>query len=494
LRKKAAAGLVLILLAGSPAARASTLTRDLDPVVLTGQALSDLTGLAVDRLVGFRWVSGWVQIPVQIDERDIVDFDAIYGDPDLFVGVTTLAYTDPNTYTGPDTVPGFDSDDEIAFMAADAGNQAPQTVALPAGVVAGSGVEVGISDPIDSGRGWVYLFETDGTLDPSAGASYGTYTFNLLAGSYIPNYNIMTGPNPENSSFGSDLYQTHFSDRWIRDELNVLAGAATGVDILDRHKSMFGPGQCGRTEDTFSGIPGSAGEGIGEGAFVVNKDGAIRSIRSYLGANSGPLTQREHVFYRGRQDVITYLRVHGIPGVMDAYDYSSDAIGMTYYNSLNTGGVTVDGSPDVVTAGELEWEMVSGAQGAITIVHTLDTTTGLVPTSYYSDDSTPSVTQCTGDAQEYATSGPWFTDPIPNTDPLGPTPATFVATRTVYYDPPGAGVPVAEARSAQATSALLLTASPFPSVSVPTLRKPALLALGLGFLTLGTAFAGRRDV
>ena len=46
----------------------------------------------------------------------------------------------------------------------------------------------------------------------------------------------------------------------------------------------------------------------------------MRAIRSYIGANSGPLTQREHVFYDGRSDVRTFLRVHAIPG-LDFLDY-----------------------------------------------------------------------------------------------------------------------------------------------------------------------------
>jgi len=98
--------------------------------------------------------------------------------------------------------------------------------------------------------------------------------------------------------------------------------------------STFGPNICGRSEDTFS---------AGEGAFFTNKDGPVRAIRSYLGANSGPFTQRDHIFYEQRQDITTFLRVHEIPGVMDLYDYSPAASGMYYYNDWNTEGLLVDG-------------------------------------------------------------------------------------------------------------------------------------------------------
>ena len=131
----------------------------------------------------------------------------------------------------------------------------------------------------------------------------------------------------------------------------------------------------------------------------------MRAIRSYIGANSGPLTQREHVFYERREDVRTFLRVHAVPGPLDYFDYSAAAIGMTYKNTNNTAGVTIDGTPDSVTAGPLTWETVDGPQGGLSMAHTVDTDiAGLATTSYYLDDSTPaaaSETQCTGDDQAY---------------------------------------------------------------------------------------------
>ena len=88
------------------------------------------------------------------------------------------------------------------------------------------------------------------------------------------------------------------------------------MDILDRAKATLGPGVCGRSEDTFDDA---------EGAFIANKSGPVRAIRSYIGANSGPLTQREHIFYEQREDVRTFLRVHAVPGPWDFFDYSSAA-------------------------------------------------------------------------------------------------------------------------------------------------------------------------
>jgi hypothetical protein len=323
---------------------------------------------------------------VQIDERDTVTFNQVYGGgwPQLEIDVET--YTDAGTYVGADSDPLFDQDDELVFMARDAGAAAPGGGSLPAGVVAGSGVRLAVRDSLDGGEGFVYLFQSDGSLEPHAEADYVSYSFDLDAGVYPDDYDLMNGPNPEASSAVTSLYETEFTDRWIRPVTKVKAGAASGVDILDRHKNMFAPDNCGRTENTFSN---------GEGAFFANIDGPVRAIRSYMGANSGPLTQRRHLFYEGRQDIATFLRVHAISGVMDVYDYSPDAIGMTYANSINPDGVSIDGVPDSVTAGVPDWEMATGAQGALIIVGILDTDIDpLAVTSYYNDDSTPIPTQC----------------------------------------------------------------------------------------------------
>ncbi len=435
--KRAAVLLALTALAGvsnapmrngtAAAAGGSTLTREEDPVVLTGADVPSLAGIAPGDLVAFRYDTAWVQIPVQVDERDVKTFGTIYNNPPAST-ITALQYTDAGTFTGPDSNTTLDANDEIAFMAQDAGG-VPPVFSTPGAVIPGSGVRISVSEPLAVGQtGYVYLFRHDGSLDPGAGQAYVMYTFNLLSGGYKTTYTLGdTHPlllgNPENSTVVTPNYSYHFGDRWQEDEMRVSVGGATNVDILDRHKALFAPGICGRSEDTFDGYINTLPI---EGAFVVNKSGPVRAIRSYVGANSGPLTEREHIFYARRQDIRTYLRVHAIPSVMDFIDYSPAASGMTYYNNLNTGGVSIDGVPDSVTAGPIQWQMATGAQG--TVVQTAAFATniaGFAYTSYYLDTSAPpaltgSEAQCTGDGSAYGSSGVWVTPPppgIPCTDP-----------------------------------------------------------------------------
>ena len=432
----------------------NSLNRDTDPVVITGDKLRTLNGLAVDRIVGFRFQNNWDRIPIQIDERKYVDFEVVYDNPP--VGHGTLAYTDPNTYVGPDTYPDFDGDDELVFMAKDAGTPAPLFGDFPVGVLEESRVEIQIRDPLNGVVGYVYLFESDGSLKPDAGRDYVAYEFNLLRGPYFTHYQKGQGYNPEDSNVRTDAYQTHFSDRSIRDELRILVGSATSVDILDRHKFGRGPGDCSRNMNTAS---------EGEGVFFTNKDGCIRAIRSYMGYNSGPYIQQDHFFYQQRHDIDTYWRVHVATGGRNVYDYTPEAKGMTYYNDINPDGVLIDGEPDNVNLGSINWEMVTGQQGTLIICHSMDTDIPSFETSsYYSDDETPELTQCTGDEYEFGVSGIEILN-WPNTDPVLGAFNNLTFHRTVFYESPNQTVDTARLRQQHTITPL--------EVTVTALKPPA---------------------
>jgi hypothetical protein len=135
---------------------------------------------------------------------------------------------------------------------------------------------------------------------------------------------------------------------------------------------------------------------------------------------------------------------------------------MTYYNSLNTGGVTIDGAPDAVTPGLPSWELVTGAQGSLVIVGAIETTiAGLNITSYYSDDLDPDVEQCTGDDAEYSASGLWITSNIPCTDPALDCTKTLTGTRTIYFGEPGLTTADAAALQQEASTPLVVSTGPY---------------------------------
>jgi hypothetical protein len=405
---------------------------------------------------------------VQIDERAVIDFGQIYGvDP---AGYTVLTYADTSTFTGPDPDPLLDHDDEIAFMATHAGTQ--QAVSTePLYVVSGSGIKLTLTDPLDGGVAYVYLFESDGSLDPGMGHQPVTYDFYLLSGDYKDTYNTMSGPNPEDTNITTDSYGVRFADRWIRDETSVTEADASGVDILDRHKALFAPGTCIRSEDTFS---------AGEGAFIINREGPVRAIRGYVGANSGPTTYRIHKFYERHEEIFTALRVHPIPGILDFFDYSPSASGMLFHNDLNLDGVIIDGIDDLVASGEFSWEMVTGAQGTLVMVMQLNTDIpGFDYSSYYLDDTSPPDHQCTGDDFAYGSSGLWEVDEIPNTDPgVSEDYFIFEGLRTVVYAQPNQQVSFAQQRAAEILQPLSVSSEPYDPSTISIVEGAALRTPG----------------
>lgn len=412
------------------------------PVVLTGADIPSALGTNPDRGVGYRWdaaTSAWKQIPIQIDERHIVGFGVapasnasagsvgtVYGNGSS--GVTALQYSDPATFVGADPDTTFDANDELVFMARDAGQQAPAGTPRPAGTV-GAGLRLTVTDNGSSNVGYVYLFVGTAGADPSAGLDYVDYNFSLDSGAYTSTYLRADGPNPESSTVTAPGYDLGFSDRWIFDELSIAEGS--GVDILDGHKSQFFLGFCGRSNTTFANA---------EGAFVANIDGPVRGIRSYIGANSGPLTQRTMTFYRDRFEVVTDLRVHSIPSVMSFVDLSAAASGMTYGNSAMSGTVTIDGVPDSVPTALPAWSYVTGPQGTLLTAATVETSiTTIGISSFYIDDDTPSSPECWGDGDYMGAHGANITGGIPNTDPQLGAFATFKSREVFMPMNPGVG-------------------------------------------------------
>ena len=406
------------------------------PVVLTGADVPLAQGTDPATAEGYRWTDGaWVQIPIQVDERHVVDFGlppfsntnvgvvgTVYGSGDS--GVEALQYSDPNTFVGADPDATFDADDEVVFMARDAGEQAPDGGARPSGT-SGPGLELTVTDPGTSEVGYVYLFS--GGTDPSAGLDYVDYDFSLDSGDYLTTYKRADGPNPESSTVTAPAYTLGFSDRWFHDSLTIEDGS--GVDILDGHKSQFFIGFCGRSNATFANA---------HGAFVANIDGPVRGIRSYIGANSGPLTQRTFHFYRDRYEITTDLRVHAIPSIMSFVDFSAAATGMEYGNSAMSGTVPIDGSADSVPSEVPDWAYVTGPQGNLLMTASIESSFSTTGNTFYLDDDAPSSPECWGDGDYLGANGVNLTGGIPNTDPRS-TSATFQSHEVLMPVNPGVG-------------------------------------------------------
>ena len=319
-----------------------------------------------------------------------------------------------------------------------------------------------------TGTGFLYLFERAAPLDPGAGEDYVSYTWDVLAiedeaSNYKTEYKFGGGYNPEASTVTTANYKRGFTDRWYDHELRITRGGASGVDILDRHDASLTLDEaqtCLRQVNSFA---------QGEGAFVANIDGPVRAIRDYVGANSGPLVQRQHVFYAAKEYVNTYLRVHAIPGPTDFFDYSSAAIGMTYKHFADVPvAATIDGIPDVVPtaplvmSGEHAWEAVDGAtQGGISLVQYFETNNP--DSSYrfvYRDNAVTEQEYCNGEGDDksvlYGASGPMASPVMMDTD--SSSEYFLYYRRAIFYEAPGqANGP---ARMAEEEAPLTATTAP----------------------------------
>ena len=128
--------------------------------------------------------------------------------------------TTPPAMTGPtpDPVPTLDDDDEIAFMASDAGGQAPftaETFTPPPGT--SNGQAVTITDPLDPGTvRAVYLFLKDGGSSYNASNGYVSYVRDPNADQWIDRASFLaTDPDGHVLRFGADLLPGEPMGDWL---------------------------------------------------------------------------------------------------------------------------------------------------------------------------------------------------------------------------------------------------------------------------------------
>ena len=403
-----------------------------------GALCRSLLGTDPMHIVGFAWDgSTWHQVPVQVDQRDYVSPGQIYHLPSssypTLYGTTTpykiLVYTPPatltagytssGTYTPPDSDPTFDDNDVLSFLGQDTGQIAGSSVANPDGVDATTREMVTATDPLSPSEvGYVYLFHSDALTGGGAGTDGVKYTFSLDSGSYTGTYKMGSGSlapnntwgfNPEHSTVSTPSYSQSYGDRWLNNGLAITESGSTGANILER-THYYVTDTCGRSEDTFDG----GADNPGERAFVVNISGPVRAIRSYVGANSYKYTVNTDIFYPYREDTVTELRGHaGLPGYGSADDFVTGTTGLTYSDPVNS-NIPIDGTPDAVnpisfTTGSpapASWQMVSGAQGSLVTVRSINTDiSGLNASTVYQDSNPASPPQCTGDGAAWGENG-----------------------------------------------------------------------------------------
>jgi hypothetical protein len=383
------------------------------PEVDTGDKLGQ--GAATDRFLGYRWDGKrFRQIPFEVDQvftrylENSASGFAFYSGDDQH---TTYAYdregwrytdSDPNNVckaipfevtaadgtksrpkTTPDPVPGLDDNDELAFMASDAGQQAPSGTPAPAHV---DGVkEVRLTDPNDptAAPTFVYIMRAaeHGGPKPAFDAKNGyvsykrdkiAETFEKSESSYA-NYgnaargeycdaqgNVVLDPatgkpdiqrrRPRDyASIGTPRYHFRYDGRWLLTALNISpnGGKTFGPDLIDRWKARA------FQQDPSSGTPCCGFEEEdqhwgGSSTLLGERVGPVRAVRETWGADSGTNVIRRETFYRDSMVQKSYLRVHPIPpldGIYAQWDFNAGRM-TRFANRQHPDGVPVDGRND----------------------------------------------------------------------------------------------------------------------------------------------------
>jgi hypothetical protein len=358
------------------------------PEVDTGDKLGK--GTPVGTLAGWRWNGQrFVQIPFQVDEvftryldNSASGFAAYSGDDQH----TTYAYdregwryteSDPDNpcvavpkdgvKTTPDPVPGLDANDELSFMASDAGPRAPAGAAAPAGIDTGGIKEIAVGDgyvyvtkgvrPAFNGSNGYVHYKRDA---PKANwfekseSSYSDYG-NAARGRYCDDQgnvqpDVQRRRPRDYATVKTDRYSFRYDGRWLMTNISISpdGGKTFGPDLVDRWKARaFAQDPSSETpccgfeeEDTHWG---------GSSTLLGERTGPVRAIRETWGADSGTNVIRRETFYRQTLQQKSWLRVHPIPpldGIYAQWDFNGGKV-TRFYNSKNPdAGVPIDGRND----------------------------------------------------------------------------------------------------------------------------------------------------
>jgi hypothetical protein len=390
------------------------------PEVDTGNALGD--GTPVNRLVGYRWndkAKKFTRIPFQVDEMFTRYLDnsasgfALYSGEDQH---TTYAFDregfrmrkeDPSnpchaladSPVATDPVKGLDDNDELVFMASDAGPQAPAGAALPNGIEAAR--EVRVTDPQNPGSAtYAYVMKASKDMSPEGGyvkytrdsdadmfvysqSSYDNYG-NAPRGHFMWNGQCV-GASPDEpgiaekckdapqdpprdgdmsnlffqcpqrhrpsdaATIQTDRYKFRYDGRWLLTGLQISpdGGTSYGPDLVDRWKARafaqdpYSETPCCGYEDEDKNWGGSSN-------LLGEKVGPVRVIRETWGADSGTNVIRRETFYRSGMRQKNFLRVHVIPpadGIYAQWDFNAGKV-TRFYNPRNPSGVPIDGQND----------------------------------------------------------------------------------------------------------------------------------------------------
>jgi len=342
-----------------------TIKRVDDPVTVQGADLKPFLGKPISNLRLVIWKDGkFVPAPYQIDERH-----------------PSGEWVFPEGEKPEKDVDGglVDKNDELAFMAKDAGDEAPAGK-KPEG--AGAGVKISLRDPVDGGTGYAYLFFFQVPPAPSE-KDYVTYKVGKewmwMIGS---TYKIGTG-----------IRESYFDKCRLK-----MPDGSWGPDVIDRYKTRgLGIPIVGRTPESQA-----KAEALGW------KNGPVRVLRKSAGWLELALSIKIHgegssqnLYYPSFFIVPLKLQIPGLPkfllrnfSMVQTLDFTRHMHGATYYDAVNTRGVVLDGrmseaEKKLDLKSNRTWYCATGPAGTVFVryVYPGIMETNISPEGYYMDDA-----------------------------------------------------------------------------------------------------------
>lgn len=384
---------------------------------VAGQALP--LGTPVDEVAAYKWTgTGFEEIPVQVDEKfpfflaNSGSSFSIYSgtDPELTYAWDSENWAAENAPNNPckaaypagkkDPIAALDDDDEVVFMASDAGTMAP-TGQSPSKATQVQMVRLqDAADP--QAERVVYVVRQAGGSSFKSKSTYVRYLRSANADQWIDR-SFYTPDDPEilgssNTNYGpnrkgsvcrdgrtpvastdrfprdglvveTDTYRWEATGRWMVRDIRIKApGIAkpdwaaikdTRPDLIDRWKGRA----FQQSPDSTISLVGFEDEQVNweaNSTLLGERCGPVRCMREVWGADSGTNVTKTETFYR---DAVAYryrIRVHPIPpdGLYTSWDYNRNAMLPTaaerangvepgrYFTALRPQGVPVDGVND----------------------------------------------------------------------------------------------------------------------------------------------------
>lgn len=336
-----------------PCVAAADVSRDDEPVLIQGAALSEFDGMALSRIGVFRWNSAsdaFEPIPFQTDERIAKTFN-----PGTPIEFTETMYDVLHEDDG-----CLDADDELAFLMGDAGPQAPADGPWLAGAD-DERLEISVVSALP-GRSavtrWVYVFAGDAL--PRSAIAY------------------VQWDGQQTSPVATTAMTVDYAGRWLLTAIRVNAPCGSGADLIDRVK--------GRARTLFGNEEDEENWSLNS-VYLGGIAGPVRAIRYVRGATSGVNTIHHDVIYRKLWRREVNLRVHPLAEASLYIDWRS-AAGVRFYSASVPGGVDVDGVPDPVPTTYVPWFLTRSPDGGLAVVNEVPLTSRYqTRTAIYRDDA-----------------------------------------------------------------------------------------------------------